>query len=301
MFRKSKRSLNRTIKVFIIILFIISTALVGIYIIWKVPENKLQPLASLPVPSVYQVYLTSPLTIVPLSTVILGAQTIDPDDIIKYVNIERKKTGSPPLKISPVLKMAAEDRARVILQYQNFSHQDPFEGIELATVLPAKNYYFAYASENIGMGGVSAQDFVGGFMNSISHRENLLNPQLKESGVAVVTGPYKEYYVNIAVQIFAVPTSQDKFLGYTPKDIEFYKNLMINLGANLENINSQLTDRSIKSNYYQVWQNLLTEQKHIVKSIYNHMLSGNAFTEVERNLITLYNRNWKKAAENSPH
>jgi len=283
------------LKYFLVLSLLLIILSAGLYTLWRIPDDNLQPLASLPVPEVSGVYFTEPLTLAPLSDVILGAQTIDPDDIIKYVNIEREKTGSPPLKISPVLKKAAQDRARVILQYQNFSHQDPFEGIELATILPQKNYYFAYASENIGMGGVSAQDFVGGFMNSTSHRENLLNPELQESGVAVVTGPYKEYYVNIAVQIFAVPASRDKFLGYTPKDIQLYKNLLVKIGADLENTNYKIGQNLANRNFYQDWQNLLSEQKQIVKTIYNQMLTGKPFNNIQINLISLYNQNWKKA------
>src|SRR3989338_8717840 len=113
--------------------------------------TSISPLPNLPVPQNALVYLPDPLVFTPVVSAVLGAQTIEGNDIIKYVNIEREKRGVKPLRISTVLSKAASMRAQVILKYQNFSHQDPFEGIELLTVLPRLNYYFAYASENIGM------------------------------------------------------------------------------------------------------------------------------------------------------
>jgi len=192
-------------KKFVISLLLL-TALFGVSLHYAVARiTLLSPTRALMIPTNAIVYLPGPLKFTPIASSILGAQTIEGADIIKYVNSERRKKGAPPLALNPTLTQAAQLRAEVILKHQNFSHQDPFEGIELATVLPKLGYAFSYATENIGMGGVSAQDFVGGFMNSTSHRENLLNPQLVESGAAVVTGPYKQYYVNIAVQLFAVP------------------------------------------------------------------------------------------------
>ena len=67
-------------------------------------------------------------------------------------------------------------------------------------VLPLVNYPFVCdTEENIGMEYNSAHAFVNGFMNSPSHKANLLNPKLTETGVAVVTDAYNQYWVNIAV------------------------------------------------------------------------------------------------------
>ena len=96
----------------------------------------ISPLPNLPIPKNALVYLPDPLEFTPVVSAVLGAQTIEGNDIVKYVNIEREKKGSKPLRINPVLSKGASMRADVIKKYQNFSHQDPFEGIELLTVLP---------------------------------------------------------------------------------------------------------------------------------------------------------------------
>ena len=146
------------------------------------------PLSPIPIPnSITTTYLPGPLQLPTYIASVLGTQTIEPTDIVTYVNKERTLRGTHPLRISPLLMNAAQMRADVILRYQNFSHQDPNENIELLTVLPSVGYHFRYASENIGMGGLSGEDFVHGFMNSTAHRENLLNPSLSDTGVGIAT------------------------------------------------------------------------------------------------------------------
>lgn len=200
--------------------FLLVVGLIVGFVYTKPQEN---PSPILPVPKVSNVFLPGALTLEHIASSVLGAQTINPLEFIQAINNERIKTGAPILRVSSILMKAAQMRADVILKHQNFSHQDPFEGIELLTVLPKVNYHYAYASENIGMGGVSGPDFAGGFMNSTSHRDNLLNPALTDTGAAIVTGPYKQYYVNIAVQLFAIPGGTDEELGYTEEDIKKYK------------------------------------------------------------------------------
>lgn len=185
------------------------------------------------IPQEKEVFLPPPLQFTNIYFNVLGMQKIEPGDIIRFVNLERQKRGIPELRTADKLTEAASMRSKVILKYQNFSHQDPYEGIELTTILPKVNYHFVYASENIGMGGVSAEDFVAGFMNSTSHRENLLNSELLESGAAVATGQYHEYYVNIAVQLFGIPSGKDEFYGYNESDKKYYR-------ASLNRLNYQL-------------------------------------------------------------
>jgi uncharacterized protein YkwD len=166
-------------------------------------------------------------------TQILGADTFDPEDIVTYVNIERSALGIPPLRSNRQLAEAAKRRLDTIMKHQHFSHQDPYDHIELGTVLPQVGYQYRFASENIGMGGSSGSDFVYGFMHSASHRDNLLNRELVDTGVAVASGPYGPWYVTVVVQLFAVPGGKEEFLGYSDTDRESY-------GRRLKRVNSDL-------------------------------------------------------------
>lgn len=219
---------------------------------------------------------------------VLGSQTINPTDIVKFINIERNKQGAKSLVINEKLMRAARMRAEVILKNQNFSHQDPYDGIELTTVLPKVSYFYSYASENIGMGGVSASDFVFGFMNSTSHKINLLNPELYHTGTHVVTGPYKQYYVNIAVQLFAVPATRDDFLGYNKTDKKNYRKLLNQYNLQLNPLIITIKNLTNKNNTAERIKNV-KRQKDILKVLLARINEEKPFEDTHANLIQEYN------------
>jgi len=292
--RKNRR--NKKIQFFPIYILLSTIALiitiVGIQILFPKPST-LHTLALLQVPTeIPTIYLPDPYEAAEVYSSVLGAETINPSDIILYINNERMKVGSPPLRENATLTKAAQMRADVILKYQNFSHQDPYENIRLDTVLPMVHYPFRYASENIGMGDSSALAFVFGFMHSTSHRENLLNPNLQETGVALVTGPYKQYYVNIVVQLFAIPATQEQYLGYRQEDVGEYKRWINDLDQQLVLTQDRLTNHIGDAEYYAGWQKVLIRQHEILITLYNTMQENQP---IVKNLVTLiqeYNKNW---------
>ena len=245
--------------------------------------------AYLAVPVTSKTYFPPVLFFPHISFNVLGSQAIAPTDIVRYVNIERNKRGEQSLVINEKLTAAARLRAEVILKHQNFSHQDPFEGIELTTVLPKVGYYFTYASENIGMGGISGEDFVKGFMNSTSHRLNLLNPDLYHTGVHVVTGPYKQYYVNIAVQLFAIPADKNEYLGYNETDKKNYRNLLTNYNLQLNPVILTVSKIVNKDTSGSVKINNIKRQKEILTELFARMNEEKPFEEKQANLIKEYN------------
>jgi uncharacterized protein YkwD len=264
---------------------------VGIKLLFSKPTT-LHTLAALPVPAIASIYLPGTYRARIIESPVLGAETINPDDIITYINEERMKRGVPPLRENKTLALAAQMRANVILKYQNFDHQDPYEHIQLDTVLPIVNYPFSYASENIGMGDSSARAFVNGFMSSTRHRANLLNPELQETGVALATGPYKQYYVNIAVQIFAIPATRERYLGYRKEDIQTYQQMLTDIEKQIALTKERLDNHIGDQEYYEGWQKILIRQKEIISTLYNTMLDEQPFVKNLVSLISEYNTNW---------
>lgn len=251
---------------------------------------KPKALLAIPIPMhISQVVYTSPLTIENFNQSVLGAQTIDPVDFVNEINKVRVQSGATPLRLSTTLMRAAKMRAEVIRKYQNFSHQDPNENIELGTVLPKLNYHFTYASENIGMGGVSAPDFVNGFMHSTAHKANLLDPRLTDTGAAIVDGAYKQYYVNYAVQLFAIPAGREEYLGYTAQDKELYEAALSSVKANLHPL-VRFT-RFIRTNftYAQKYNKRLEKQKIILETILAKIHTSEPFTNTNVTMILEYN------------
>ncbi len=265
---------------------------VGMQIIFP-KRQTLHTLAALPIPQARpEIYLPGPYEAATIESPILGADTVEPRDVITYINNERMKVGSPPLRTNKLLSLAAQKRADVILKYQNFSHHDPHEHVQLDTVLPMVNYPFRFASENIGMGDSSAYGFVNGFMSSPSHKANLLNPELEETGVAIVTGAYQQYYVNIAVQLFAIPATKEQYLGYSEEDKDNYKQLLKDIEGQLALTRDRLSNGVSDAEYYEGWQKILIRQKEIVTLLYTTTLQNQPLVKDLVTLIGEYNTNW---------
>lgn len=258
----------------------------GVLLATRTISRSHQPQVLLPVPThLSNIALSGPVTLTHLDTSILGAETIDPIDFVGEINKVRAKNGAKPLRLNATLMKAAKMRAEVIMKYQNFSHQDPHEGIELLTVLPMLHYRYAYASENIGMGGVSAPDFVNGFMNSTSHRNNLLDPRLTDTGAAIVDGPYYQYYVNVAVQLFAIPGGIDEQLGYTETERKSYEASLATVSSKLNPINrviGWLTKRNVD-------YRRLKRQKDILESVLVRVRKSEPLRSEDVALILEYN------------
>lgn len=273
---------------YLIIIFCISS--ISLFILYYHPIPNAYHSTPLRVPLTSTITTSEPLRLSFQSkNPILGASPIKPEDIVYAVNNERSNHNANPLRINELLMNAAQMRANIILKYQNFSHQDPNENIELGTVLPRVGYSFSYATENIGMGGTSANDFVSGFMHSTSHRINLLNPYLIDTGVGISEGIYDRYYVTVAVQLFAVPGSQDEYLGYTKDDLLDYKTRNHELALLLSPVTWTI-GTLIQPNFFNVYtEKILQRQQTIVRSLVTKMEREEPLKPVDVSLILEYN------------
>lgn len=242
-----------------------------------------------------QIYLAGPFTLVP-SSVILGWETeeIKPEKIVRLVNEERGRVGLPFLVQNPKLAEAAGMRVATIFKNQNFSHKDSVDRIQLSTVLPRVNYYFSYASENIGMAQDSAAGIVQGFMSSLPHRQNLLDPRLVETGVAVRKDRFKGNYVVIVVQLFGIPASKEAYFGYSEVDKATVKGLIDGVSTELGQTESFLVSNP-GSQYYKGWREVLVEQRQRLSEVYRRMLEGLPFERREYDLVAAYDNGWKGA------
>lgn len=122
-------------------------------------------------------------------------------EVVRLVNIERRKRGISPLSISSKLSAAAAIRANELTQ--KFSHTR-LDGSSYSTAVENTGYMYSYVGENIAAGQKSPQAVMDTWMNSNGHRANILNPNYTEIGVGV------DYANNIYgihwVQLFGRPS-----------------------------------------------------------------------------------------------
>lgn len=100
--------------------------------------------------------------------------------VIALVNEERAKAGLSPVTESGTVSAAAALRAQEITR--SFSHTRP-DGTSFSTALRQSGASFSGSGENIAYGQPSAQAVMDTWMNSSTHRANILNRQFTNIGV----------------------------------------------------------------------------------------------------------------------
>lgn len=145
---------------------------------------------------------------------ILGSQTtLSESEIIAVANLAREKEGIPPLHPQPQLMTAAAAKAKAMIDSNSWSHNIP--SATPWQFIDASGYVYTIAGENLAKDFTSATDVVDGWLNSPSHRNNLLNREYTETGVAVVEADYQgKNHTTLVVQYLAKaydPASNESF------------------------------------------------------------------------------------------
>jgi len=105
-------------------------------------------------------------------------------DIIAETNQIRASYNVEPLKTSPALDLAAADKLQDMTDKGYFAHISPM-GVTPWTWMIMNHYNYSIAGENLAIGFPSADAVVTAWVNSPSHRDNIVNPKYSDIGVAV--------------------------------------------------------------------------------------------------------------------
>lgn len=134
-------------------------------------------------------------------TQILGTITFSSREIVALSNAEREKNGLIALSENPLLQQAAEAKAADMLASDYWAHYSP-SGKSPWGFITGAGYKYVYAGENLARDFDDANEVVGAWMNSTSHRANLLDRNFREIGVAVVDGELGGREGILVVQMF---------------------------------------------------------------------------------------------------
>lgn len=107
--------------------------------------------------------------------------------ILELTNDLRKQYGLPPLNENPLLKEAAKEKALDMIRNKYFAHYSP-SGISPWYFIEKNGYDYRYAGENLAMNFIDSEEVVRAWINSPTHRDNLLNQKYEEIGIAVLSG-----------------------------------------------------------------------------------------------------------------
>lgn len=127
--------------------------------------------------------------------------------LIDLVNLDRQNSGVATLTESTVLNQAAYLKAQDMLANDYFAHISP-QGTSPWFWFDETGYSYRYAGENLAIGFLESNEVNQAWLDSPSHRKNIMNENYTEIGIAVVSGEFQGNYTTVVVQLFGKPQSQ---------------------------------------------------------------------------------------------
>lgn len=131
-----------------------------------------------------------------------GESSFTSENLISLLNQERIRNGLAVLETSPWLEKAAYAKAQDMLQRGYFAHTAP-NGTKPWDFVKSAGVEYAFAGENLAINYTNADELNHDFMQSPTHRDNLLSPLFSEIGIAIVRGTYQDQNAVMIVEMFA--------------------------------------------------------------------------------------------------
>jgi len=124
--------------------------------------------------------------------------------LVDLANGDRASGNVGLLTVSPALTAAAQAKANDMAAKSYFAHVAP-DGKDSWYWFKQQNYSFDYAGENLAVDFSDSADVERAWMQSPSHRQNLLDPHFTEIGIAIAEGTYQGHPTTFVVQMFGKP------------------------------------------------------------------------------------------------
>lgn len=137
-----------------------------------------------------------------------AAGDIGANQLITLTNNYRAAFGEKALAPNPRLTQAALNRAKDMLSEQYFAHTSP-EGKKFSAWVKDVNYQYFYVGENLAIDFSSGDELFKAWLDSPTHRENILRPEFQEIGIAIVSGRYYLHPTILVVQLFGTRIKND--------------------------------------------------------------------------------------------
>lgn len=133
---------------------------------------------------------------------VLGiTSTVTAEELVTLTNQEREANGLNLLTINPTLNQAAQAKAADMIAHNYWAHTSP-AGLTPWTFFKNVNYRYLYAGENLARDFFDSNAVLTAWMNSPTHKDNILSTRYRETGIAVVQDLFQGQETTLVVQLF---------------------------------------------------------------------------------------------------
>lgn len=154
------------------------------------------------------------------NTAFMSSEPLGVADLLSETNYQRQINGAGALSLSPKLSMAAQTKADDMLTEGYWSHNS-LSGKTPWYFVRNSGYQYDKAGENLAKNYYESSAVVAAWLNSSSHRQNMLDKDYTEAGFASRSGTMNGQAVTITVALYAKPVSGPAVLA--SRDNFFYK------------------------------------------------------------------------------
>lgn len=130
--------------------------------------------------------------------------TVLPAVLVDLTNNARVSNNEQILTRNTILDTAARLKAENMASLGYFAHTSP-EGLTPWHWFDKVNYYFSYAGENLAINFTESADVENAWLNSPTHKANIMSSHFTEIGIATVDGIYQGRPTTYVVQMFGAP------------------------------------------------------------------------------------------------
>jgi len=139
---------------------------------------------------------------------VLGySSEITTQKVLDQTNQQRSKLGLPSLKYNSLLSQSAAQKAQDMFANNYWAHTSP-SGTTPWNFFKNVGYKYSVAGENLARDFYDTESLMKAWMNSPTHKENIINSKYQEIGIGVVNGTLGGIKTTLVVQHFATPVAQ---------------------------------------------------------------------------------------------
>lgn len=138
---------------------------------------------------------------------ILGrVENISTADLLTDTNKQREAANLPDLKLNDELSQAAFLKAQDMFKNNYWAHTSP-SGVQPWKWFGDVGYNYSYAGENLAKNYPTADATVSAWMNSATHKANILSNHYQDVGFAVVDGTLNGQNTSLVVALYGAPVT----------------------------------------------------------------------------------------------
>lgn len=130
--------------------------------------------------------------------------TVLPSVLVDLANGTRVGQSETPLMVNQKLVIAAQAKADDMAEKGYFAHYSP-DNVSPWYWISNAGYHFSYAGENLAVNFTETADVNQAWLNSPTHRANIVNDHFTEVGIATAKGIYKGKEAIFVAQMFGRP------------------------------------------------------------------------------------------------